>query len=291
MTTKKNIYFLYLLILLEFIMLCKSKIVINSVMDSSLMFILKIFPSLFPTMVIGNLLVKENVQLIIPKFIKKIFKKLYGYNDTMTGIFIISMFTGTPSNAMYINEYLEKGLLNEKQAETLLCTTHFINPLFVIGGVGIGVFKSVKIGFLLLMVLWLSNFIKAFICRLKWEIDNNNKLENNKLNFISDLSYVIKKSINSLLMIFGIVIMFNLLTTLIKNVFYLNGVSSTIINGILEMTGGTATLSNLNVNKIIKIILSYIFLNFGGFCIHMQAMGMIENKKIRYFKYLIFRLF
>lgn len=291
MTTKKNIYFLYLLILLEFIVLCKSKIVINSVMDSSLMFILKIFPSLFPTMVIGNLLVKENVQLIIPKFIKKIFKKLYGYNDTMTGIFIISMFTGTPSNAMYINEYLEKGLLNEKQAETLLCTTHFINPLFVIGGVGIGVFKSAKIGFLLLIVLWLSNFVKAFICRLKWEKDKNNELENNPLKFISDLSYVIKKSINSLLMIFGIVIMFNLLTTLIKNVFYLNGVSSTIINGILEMTGGTAALSKLNVNKMIKIIISYVFLNFGGFCIHMQTMGMIENKKIRYFKYLIFRLF
>lgn len=291
MTTKKNIYFLYLLILLEFIVLCKSKIVINSVMDSSLMFILKIFPSLFPTMVIGNLLVKENVQLIIPKFIKKIFKKLYGYNDTMTGIFIISMFTGTPSNAMYINEYLEKDLLNEKQAETLLCTTHFINPLFVIGGVGIGVFKSAKIGFLLLIVLWLSNFIKAFICRLKWEKDKNNELESNTLKFISDLSYVIKKSINSLLMIFGIVIMFNLLTTLIKNVFYLDGVSSTIINGILEMTGGTAALSKLNVNKMIKIIISYVFLNFGGFCIHMQTMGMIENKKIRYFKYLIFRLF
>lgn len=291
MTTKKNIYFLYLLILLEFIVICKSKIVINSVMDSSLMFILKIFPSLFPTMVIGNLLVKENVQLIIPKFIKKIFKKLYGYNDTMTGIFIISMFTGTPSNAMYINEYLEKGLLNEKQAVTLLCTTHFINPLFVIGGVGIGVFKSAKIGFLLLMVLWLSNFIKAFICRSKWEKDKNNELENNPLKFISDLSYVIKKSINSLLMIFGIVIMFNLLTTLIKNVFYLNDVSSTIINGILEMTGGTAALSKLNINKMIKIIISYVFLNFGGFCIHMQTMSMMENKKIRYFKYLIFRLF
>lgn len=291
MTTKKNIYFLYLLILLEFIVIYKSKIVINSVMDSSLMFILKIFPSLFPTMVIGNLLVKENVQLIIPKFIKKIFKKLYGYNDTMTGIFIISMFTGTPSNAMYINEYLEKGLLNEKQAVTLLCTTHFINPLFVIGGVGIGVFKSAKIGFLLLMVLWLSNFIKAFICRSKWEKDKNNELENNPLKFISDLSYVIKKSINSLLMIFGIVIMFNLLTTLIKNVFYLNDVSSTIINGILEMTGGTAALSKLNINKMIKIIISYVFLNFGGFCIHMQTMSMMENKKIRYFKYLIFRLF
>lgn len=291
MTTKKNIYFLYLLLLLELIVLCKSKIIIKSVIDSSLMFILKIFPSLFPTMVIGNLLVKENVQLIIPMFIKKVFKKLYGYNDTMTGIFIISMFTGTPSNAMYINEYLEKGLLNKNQAETLLCTTHFINPLFVVGGVGIGVFKSVKIGFLLLMMLWLNNFIKAFICKSKWEKDKNNKSESNTINFISDLSYVIKKSINSLLMIFGIVIMFNILTTLIKNIFYLNNISSAIINGILEMTGGTTALSTLKVDKIIKVIISYIFLNFGGLCIHMQTMSMMENKKVRYFKYLIFRLF
>ena len=183
MTNKKNLMLLYFLIMIEFIILSKSNIVIKSVINASYMFITKVFPSLFPTMIIGNLLVKNNVWKIIPTFIKNIFKKLFGYNDAMISIFIISMFTGSPSNGMYINEYLEKKIINEKEAETLLCTTHFINPLFVIGGVGKGVFNDAKIGFIILLLLYLSNFIKAFILREK------NTNENKTINEMISLGF------------------------------------------------------------------------------------------------------
>ncbi len=292
MTKIKNIYLLYLLIFLEILLLTKSKIVITSVINSSVMFILKIFPSLFPTMIIGNLLVKNNIHQIIPKFIKRMFYKLFRFNNIMTSIFIISMFTGTPSNALYINEYLNKKLISVKQAQTLLLTTHFINPLFVIAGVGIGVFNSVKIGFILLILLWTNNIIKAFIRKKNLDNDiNNNQLSTNNETFINTLSNSIKISINSLLLIFGIVVMFNMLVALLKNIFNFNPIISSIINGILEMTGGVISLSNLYINPIIKFILAFFFLNFGGLCIQMQTLSMIENKKISYLKYLIFRLF
>ena len=66
---------------------------------------------------------------------------------------------------------------------------------------------------------------------------------------------------------------------------------SIIINGILEMTGGVISLSYLAINPLLKFLLAFVFLNFGGLCIQMQTLSMIENKKIRYLKYLIFRLF
>ena len=292
MTKIKNIILLYILIFLEILLLTKSKIVITSVINSSSMFILKIFPSLLPTMIIGNLLVKNNIHQIIPKFIKKIFYKLFRFNDIMTSIFIISMFTGTPSNAIYINEYLNKKLISLKQAQTLLLTTHFINPLFVIAAVGGGVFNSVKIGFILLILLWTNNIIKAFICKKNLDNDiNDNHLSNNNETFICTLTNSVKTSINSLLLIFGIVVMFNILVSLLKNIFKLNIILSIIINGILEMTGGVISLSYLAINPLLKFLLAFVFLNFGGLCIQMQTLSMIENKKIRYLKYLIFRLF
>ena len=272
MKNKKNIMLIYILLFIEILILINSNEIIKSVKSSSLMFILKIFPSLFPTMVLGNLLIKNNIYLIIPKFIKKMFNKLFNFNETITGLFVITMFTGTPSNAIYINEYLNKNLITEKQAESLLCITHFINPLFVVGGVGIGVFNNVKIGFLLLLILWINNFIK-------------------QENFVKSLTDSIRYSLNSLLMIFGIVTTFNILVTLISKIFLFSNLMNCIINGILEMTGGIIKLSNININIFIKFLLSYLFLNFGGICIHMQTLSMIENKKIRYFKYLIFRLF
>ena len=291
LTRKKDIFLLYSLLTLELLILINSSLIIKSVKDSSFMFIIKIFPSLFPTMVIGNLLIKNNIELIIPKFIKKIFNKLFNFNDIETSIFIISIFTGTPSNAIYINEYLEKNLITKKEAEALLCTTHFINPLFVVAGVGIGVFNDVKIGFLLLFLIWTSNLFKAFLNRNDFGQMNKRNITLNEKSFITTLSESIKTSINALLMIFGIVIMFNLLVALISNIFNLNQFTNTIINGLLEMTGGIMKLSSLDIDICLKIILAYIFLNFGGICIQMQTFSMFNNKKIRYFKYLIFRLF
>ena len=99
MTKKSNIFFLYFLILIEILILLNSNIVINAVRSSIKIFLISVFPSLFPTMVIGIMLVKNNVYEIIPKFIRNIFKKVFNYNDYMTSIFIISLITGTPSNA------------------------------------------------------------------------------------------------------------------------------------------------------------------------------------------------
>ncbi len=291
MKNKKNIMLIYILLFIEILILINSNEIIKSVKSSSLMFILKIFPSLFPTMVLGNLLIKNNIYLIIPKFIKKMFNKLFNFNETITGLFVITMFTGTPSNAIYINEYLNKNLITEKQAESLLCITHFINPLFVVGGVGIGVFNNVKIGFLLLLILWINNFIKAYINRRNFKISCKKNNAINQENFVKSLTDSIRYSLNSLLMIFGIVTTFNILVTLISKIFLFSNLMNCIINGILEMTGGIIKLSNININIFIKFLLSYLFLNFGGICIHMQTLSMIENKKIRYFKYLIFRLF
>ena len=290
MINKKNILLLYSLILIEALILFNSKIIINSVIESSKIFIFKIFPSLFPTMVIGLCLVKLNINNIIPKFIKKIFKRLFNFNDALTSIYIVSMITGTPSNSIYINEYINKGLINEKDGTSLLSCTHFINPLFVIGGVGIGVFNSSKIGFMLLIMLYISNFIKAFLNRNNFSNISKNICTNKSENFMKILISSIKSSISSLLMILGIVITFNILVSLLVNIFDLPYIFNALLNGLLEMTGGIIKLSSLDVNIYLKAFMAYYFLSFGGICIWMQTLSMLENKKIKYFKYFIFRV-
>lgn len=291
MTKKSNILFLYFLIFIEVLILFNSSVVINAVQGSIKIFLKNVFPSLFPTMVIGIMLVKNNVYEIIPKFIKNIFKKVFNYNDYMTSIFIISLITGTPSNALYINEYLDKGLITNNEAESLLLATHFINPLFVVGMVGNVIFKSTKIGFIMLLALWASNLIKAYITRPKIYKNVDRKSISCNEPIINSFFASIKQAIYALLTIMGIIILFNMLTILTREVLNLNNTLSVIINGILEMTGGVTRVSEININTSLKIIMSYVMLNFGGLSIHMQAFSMLENKKIRYLKYLIFRLF
>ena len=293
MTQKKDILLLYFLLLIEVVILLNSKIVIKSVIESSSMFFIKIFPSLLPTMIIGLLLVKFKVYKIIPKIIKKTFNFLFNFNDVVTSIFICSMICGSPSSASFINEYLKNGLISEKTAENLLCCTHFINPLFVIGTVGIGTFNNSKIGIIILLITYFSNFVKAFILRKNfiYEVNVLNDVKTQDTSFINMLKDVIKISMSQLLVILGIVILFNILTSLLGNLFKLSYNTQTMINIILEITGGITKIKYLQINNIVKMILSYYALSFGGLCIWMQTISMITNKKIKYLKYFIFRLF
>lgn len=288
---KKNIIIIYIFIILELLILFNSNIIIKSVNSSSLMFIKKIFPSLFPTMVIGNILIKSNVYLIIPKKIKAFLFKKFNFSNSTMELFIISLITGSPSSAMYINNYLNNGLISQKEAEALLCSTHFINPLFIVAGVGVGVFNNVKIGFVLFIMLFISTLIKIYLNKNNFKNSKKKIINIKNTNLITNITSSIKESINALLLIFGIVVIFNILVSLVSHILDLSELASCVINGLLEMTGGIIKLSNLNVNIYIKIFLAYYFLNFGGLCIQMQSMSMIDNKKIRYLKYLIFRLF
>lgn len=288
---KKNIIIIYIFIILELLILFNSNIIIKSVNSSSLMFIKKIFPSLFPTMVIGNILIKSNVYLIIPKKIKAFLFKKFNFSNSTMELFIISLITGSPSSAMYINNYLNSGLINKKEAEALLCSTHFINPLFIVAGVGVGVFNNVKIGFVLFIMLFISTLIKIYLNKNNFKNSKKKIINIKNTSLITNITSSIKESINALLLIFGIVVIFNILVSLVSHILDLSELASCVINGLLEMTGGIIKLSNLNVNIYIKIFLAYYFLNFGGLCIQMQSMSMIDNKKIRYLKYLIFRLF
>lgn len=289
MTSKKDILLIYFLLLIELLILINSDIVIKSVITSLNMFLTKIFPSLFPTMVMGLLLVKLGIYRIIT--FQNLFKRLFRFNEIDTSIFITSLFCGTPSNATFINNYLQKGIISENEALNLLCCTHFINPLFVIGGVGIYIFNSYKIGIIILLMLYLSNLIKAFLLRNNFNPYLESNVIKEKVNFKDIFVSIIKESMLNLLVILGIVILFNILIILIKEIFNLNNTLKIFINIILEMTSGILSIKTLNINIILKILLAYLSLSFGGLCIWFQTISMITNKNIKYFKYFIFRLF
>lgn len=290
MTKKKDIIIIYFFILIEFLILSNSKIVINNIKQSSYLFISNIFPSMFPTMVVGLMLTKLNFYKILPKFINRIFKKLFNFNNVHTAIFLSSFICGAPNNAVFINEYLNKGLISEKEAESLLCSTHFINPLFIIYVVGVGIFNNVKVGILIILIMLISNFIKLRI--LKNDFNSADiYLKNDSFCGLNTFFTTIKTTINSILNIFAVVVIFNILIALISNIFNFNYLLNTLINLSLETTNGINKISTLKISDTFKFLLAYFGLSFGGLCICLQTLLMIENKKIKHLKYFIFRLF
>ncbi|MEG2351299.1 MAG: hypothetical protein RSB54_01300, partial [Bacilli bacterium] len=281
MLEKKDVLFLYCLISIELLILSHSEIAVNSVINSINIFKISVLPALFPTMLIASLLIKNNVCLLIPNFICTFFKKTFNFNKACTSIFILSMISGSPSNAKFIEEYLNNGLINEKQAESLLCCTHFINPLFVVFTVGIGVFNAKIIGIIIIIIMFILNLINAFILRKNFLSKEKEQIIYQKEPFIKQLQSSINSSFYTLGIILGVIMTFQIISSLIISIFNLNTFLKIILMGTLEITGGIVLLSKLTINIWLKFIIALAMLIFGGFSIHLQTFSILSKRKIR----------
>lgn len=261
-----------------------------------------LFPSLFPFFVISSLLINYGFVEFVSEIFKPVMAILFRMSGNCSFVFIMSIISGIPSNAKYINELLDKNMIDIQEAEKLLIFTHFSNPLFILGTVGVSFLSNYKVGLLILIAHYISNIIIGVCIRnyhpttkdnsfsLRKAIINMNNKRIKSEKFGKVLTKTLIDSINTLLLILGVITFFLIITTIINNLVNFNPILKSIINGLFEMTQGLSFISKLNIATNIKIILTTMILSFGGFSCHMQVMSILSEKKIRYLPYFIARI-
>ena len=286
----KNIIYLLVLTITLFEMLFNSSLIINSVTFSFSLCINNLFPSLFPFMILSNILMEYGFVDIASELLKPIMNKIFKAHEYGSFVLILSIISGTPSNSKYINELLNKNLINEYDANKLLLFTHFVNPLFIINTIGISFLHNKLLGIIILISHYIGNFIVGIIFRNYHKVLINSKINitkaitslDKKNNFIYILTNSIISSINTLLIILGVITTCLIITTIID--------INPLLNGFLEITQGLKYISTTNLEILKKVILTTFLISFGGFSIHAQSFSILSNKKIKYIPYLLARI-
>ena len=282
-------FIMFILIIISILVLINSNIVINSIIYSTKIFNNKIFPSLFPFFILSELLINYGF-IEFSSILFKPLMKLFKINSNCSFIFVMSMISGFPSSAKYTKDLYDKKYINSLEATKVLTFTHFSNPLFILGFISLILNK--KIGLYILIIHYLTNIIIGLIFRkiIKTDINTNNKINNNYQSFSNVLSNSIINGFKTLFLILGTMIVFLTITNLINKYIGLNPLLKGIFNGMLEMTGGINTISNLNISLKIKSTLIGMILSFGGISVHMQIKSIISNTNIKYYPYLVARI-
>jgi hypothetical protein len=117
---------------------------------------------------------------------------------------------------------------------------------------------------------------------------NNKRIKSDKFGKV--LTKTLIDSINTLLLILGVITFFLIITTIINNLVNFNPLLKSIVSGLFEMTQGLSFISQLDIAMNIKIILTTMIISFGGLSCHMQVMSILSEKKIRYLPYFIARI-
>jgi sporulation integral membrane protein YlbJ len=195
---------------------------------------------------------------------------------------------GYPLGAKYSCELYEQGLIDLKTCQRLISIATNTSPLFAIGAVGISMLGSSYIGYLLLIANYISCFFMGLILPAHQYVPHNSQALVKKMEY-KNIGSIIKDTIDSAiktsLSVGGYVIIFCVITTIIKSniifdiaikdISYLTHLDKNLLNGIIlgliEMTNGCYLISTVDVSMYIKVIIIGFFLGFSGFSIISQA--------------------
>jgi len=288
-----NIIIIIITLFLLFQIIIKKSLVFNSINYALSIWVNNLIPTLFPFFIISDILINYKFTDYIPKIFRKICKYLFNINDNMITILLLSIISGFPSNARNTRILYDNGEISLDEANHILIFSHFSNPLFILTTVAIFFFNNKDLGIILLVSHYLSNFILGLLFRRYF--NHNDKLTSNskvvKNDFGNVLIGAIKKSIDTILLICGIVTVFMLLSSIISNTFNFNIYNSMLIKGILEITIGIEALSKLSLSITYKAVIASCFLAFGGLSVHMQVMSQIVDTDIKYKYFFIGRIY
>ncbi len=268
---------IYASLLLAFLIsiLLKAGVVKEQILTAVSLFETKVFPSLFPFLVLSPFFIQYGLFDFIKKVFGPLVRKIFRISENGAYLFFMSMISGFPSSAGYAKNLEEKNLLSQKEATHILLFSHFSNPLFI--------FSMVSTRPLLVLTChYLGNVILGFVFRFFSPIEDKQKetLLPPK-SFFEIFSSSIHHAMENLLFILGVIVFFFCVNAIFPN---------PITNFCLELSQGLHYLNTLNISPKMVAVLSCFLLSFGGFSVHLQTFGILAEWKISYLPYLATRI-
>ena len=265
----KSILIKFIIIIFFILLLLNKDIIYITIYKTTLIWFKQIVPNLFPMFIISSLIVNSNLIFNLCNLIGKPFSYIFKVSKYGAFVYILSLITGSPSNAKYLKDLKETNLISIEEINKLLTFTTNYNPLLILSLLSLYLPKNVS--YKILIIIILSNIIVGLLFRnIKVETCLERQYNVNKKN----ISIIIKETMDTLFMILGTLIFFNLIINLlpINNLIFKN-----IFNSLLEITTGLNGLQYININLNFKIILSIIYLSFGGLSIHTQIKSILPD--------------
>lgn len=298
----QSVFVMILLLFICFEVLIDSESILKSVIFSLNLFKNNIFPSLFPFFVLSSLLIKYG----LPEFMSNIFGGVMGRLFKISGkcsfIFFMSVLSGNPACAKFTRELYLNGSINKYEATKILCFCAFTSPLFILGGLSV-LLNNSEVPILILICHYFGNIMVGILIRnyhpsknigrfnIKKAINEMHlKRISNDESFGFIITNSLVESINTLLLILGVITMCLVITTIISNNLSLNSTFQSVLNGFIEMTQGIKYISLEAIPLRLKCVLSVMILSFGGLSVHMQIMSVLSDTDIRYLPFLASRV-
>lgn len=307
---KANIVFSLFLSLTVIYFIINPKIAMEASLSGAKLFFNSVLPTMFPFMVICNMIINLEGIKIYSKLLGPLLCKPLGLSYPSSFALVASFLCGYPLGAKYSTDLYKKGLICKEEFIRLLNIASNIGPLFLIGAVGTSMLGNSTLGYLLLIPSYLSAIIIGILTKNKKREKNFSlpKEHKDKKVFTFNLGEVIKKSIEdatlNILVLCGYVIMFSVIINMLKTIFISTGLLTSLSSflnipldllkgvflGSIEVTNGCNIISSSNLSVFIKLLLLSFLSSFGGISIIMQTSSFFYKEGVSIGRYFLIKL-
>ncbi|SDJ03883.1 hypothetical protein [Salimicrobium halophilum] len=285
-------------ILISLLLMCASmllypNVALDAAKDGLLLWANLVFPALFPFFVTAELLIAYRFVEKLGVWIQKPVKVIFRLPGEAGFVLIMGMLCGYPAGARWTADLRRRGLLAKEEAERLLAFSNGPSPLFILGVIAGGYYSSPEIGWVLLGCLYLSTIILGLLLR------NNTKnvpvLPSNHSQqvpgpFGAELTRTIRKSVDTLLIVGGVITYFSVLTEMLLRLFTAIGITHTFIPALFEITVGVDLITSLDEPLLVQLCFLTFLTGFHGFSVQAQVVSMLQGTDIRPGTYLRTRI-
>jgi hypothetical protein len=251
------------------VLILDSKTAIAGACDGIALCIRTLIPSLFPflflTALLSSSLKGQHLRVLRP------LGRLCRIPDGAQYILLSGLIGGYPIGAISVSDAYRKGYLSRQDAGRMLAFCNNCGPAFMFG-ITAALFDEPWVPWVLMGIHMISAVFAGMI--IPGEPLPSSPCKSERVSPVR----AINQALRSMAAICGWVTLFKILLVFIERWvgWYFPTELQVLISGILELSNGCVELTRIESSQI-RFILCAGFLSFGGLCVTMQTLSVIEN--------------
>lgn len=257
-----------------------------------------VIPSLFPFMVISELLVSSGAGEAFGRLFSRLMQWLFGLSGAGASAVFLGSMCGFPMGAKTAVGLLDRNVISKNECEHLLTFTNNPGSAFLITAVGVTLYGNRRLGVLLYATVLGTGFLVGFLSRFflrrgEHPTEHPHFPSGLHLGGVETFTGAVSGAATSMLTVCAYVIFFSALTGALGCALSEGGgggVGFTLLSGLLEMTGGIS-LAAAHPDPRWALILTAAFAGWSGFSVHLQVMTLCSGRDLSFRPYLLAKAF
>ena len=240
-----------------------------------------VIPSLFPFMVLSELLVASGGGMLLGKLCEAPLRRLFGISGNGACALLMGLICGFPVGAKTAVSLCRHGQIDGRELSRLLCFCNIPSSAFLINAVGVSLFGNRLFGIILYGICLLSSLLIALLLHLLRPLPppSDRTADTVSASGVSTFTHAVTSAAIAMLYVCAYVVFFSALVGTLGKILHgwrigQAGIAS--LFGFFELSGGVMQAAAIQ-NGLLAKWMTALLCGWSGMSVHLQILSLCDG--------------